>query len=92
MHDCRLGGGGGGHVPEAGLRKFSLALATLGSGRVLRLKLNKTQADILTQILMFLDLLFKIILSTITNMFVILCSDLKLMGGFTYYIFIDFKT
>ena len=32
------GGGGGDHVPEAELGKFSLALATLGSGRVLRFK------------------------------------------------------
>ena len=36
-HDCRLGGGGG-QVPEPGLGEFSLALATLGSGRVLRLR------------------------------------------------------
>ena len=48
------------------------------------LKLNKAQADILPQIRMSLDLIKKIMLPTITNIFVIMCSDLKLMGDFTY--------
>ena len=33
------------------------------------------------------NLITKIILSIITNMFVIMCPDLKLMGGFTYIYF-----